>query len=397
MNELDIRLDDFRWLRNNAVGVGGIALAVCLVGAYFDQQQFFRSYLMAYFFWLGVPLGCFAIVMIHHLVGGTWGFVIQRPLESAIRTFPAMALLFVSLLFGLPELYLWARPEAVAHDALLQQKSVYLNLPFFIVRAVIYFVIWISVSFFLTRWSSEQDRSVDGSLVESLQHLSAPGLVLYGLTVTFSAIDWLMSLEPRWYSTIYGMIFMVSHGLMALSFVISTTYFLSRQGKFAQVAVPWVFQDLGNLLLSFIMLWTYLSFCQFLLVWVENLRQEIPWYLHRTAGGWAAVALALIIFQFALPFVLLLSRAVKREAATLCGVAVLIILMHWVEILWFVAPVFHPTQFSISWLDVLASVAVGGLWLGAFLWNLQERSLLPFGDPRLLATVEEHGLVAKNG
>ncbi|HEX9142992.1 MAG TPA: hypothetical protein VGA09_01895 [Candidatus Binatia bacterium] len=397
MNELDIRLDDFRWLRNNAAGVGGIALAVCLVGAYFDKQQFFHSYLMAYFFWLGVPLGCFAIVMIHHLVGGTWGFVIQRPLESAIRTFPAMALLFVPLLFGLPELYLWARPEAVAHDALLQQKSVYLNLSFFIVRAVIYFVIWISVSFFLTRWSSEQDRSVDGSLVESLQHLSAPGLVLYGLTVTFSAIDWLMSLEPRWYSTIYGMIFMVSHGLMALSFVISTTYFLSRQGKFAQVAVPWVFQDLGNLLLSFIMLWAYLSFCQFLLVWVENLHQEIPWYLHRTAGGWAAVALALIILQFALPFVLLLSRAVKREAATLCGVAVLIILMHWVEILWFVAPAFHPTQFSISWLDVLASVAVGGLWLGAFLWNLQERSLLPFGDPRLIATVEEHGLVAKNG
>lgn len=397
MNELDIRLDDFRWLRNNAAGVGGIALAVCLVGAYFDKQQFFHSYLMAYFFWLGVPLGCLAIVMIHHLVGGTWGFVIQRPLESAIRTFPAMALLFVPLLFGLPELYLWARPEAVAHDALLQQKSVYLNLSFFIVRAVIYFVIWISVSFFLTRWSSEQDRSVDGSLVESLQHLSAPGLVLYGLTVTFSAIDWLMSLEPRWYSTIYGMIFMVSHGLMALSFVISTTYFLSRQGKFAQVAVPWVFQDLGNLLLSFIMLWAYLSFCQFLLVWVENLHQEIPWYLHRTAGGWAAVALALIILQFALPFVLLLSRAVKREAATLCGVAVLIILMHWVEILWFVAPAFHPTQFSISWLDVLASVAVGGLWLGAFLWNLQERSLLPFGDPRLIATVEEHGLVAKNG
>ena len=397
MNELDIRLDDFRWLRNNAAGVGGIALAVCLVGAYFDKQQFFRSYLMAYFFWLGVPLGCLAIVMIHHLVGGTWGFVIQRPLESAIRTFPAMALLFVPLLFGLPELYLWARPEAVAHDALLQQKSVYLNLSFFIVRAVIYFVIWISVSFFLTRWSSEQDRSVDGSLVESLQHLSAPGLVLYGLTVTFSAIDWLMSLEPRWYSTIYGMIFMVSHGLMALSFVISTTYFLSRQGKFAQVAVPWVFQDLGNLLLSFIMLWAYLSFCQFLIVWVENLHQEIPWYLYRTAGGWAAVALALIILQFALPFVLLLSRAVKREAATLCGVAVLIILMHWVEILWFVAPAFHPTQFSISWLDVLASVAVGGLWLGAFLWNLQERSLLPFGDPRLIATVEEHGLVAKNG
>lgn len=397
MNELDIRPDDFRRLRNGAVGVGGVALAVCLAGAYFDHQQFFRSYLVAYVFWLGVPLGCFAIVMIHHLVGGTWGFVIQRSVESAIRTFPAMALLFVPLLFGLPELYLWARPEAVAQDTLLQQKSLYLNIPFFIVRAAIYFVIWISVSFFLTRWSSEQDRSADGSLVESLQHLSAPGLVLYGLTVTFSAIDWLMSLEPRWYSTIYGMIFMVSHGLMALSFVIGTVYFLSRQEKFARLAVPWVFQDLGNLLLSFVMLWAYLSFSQFLIVWVENLHQEIPWYLHRTAGGWAVVALGLIIFQFALPFVLLLSRAVKRKAATLCGVAVLIILMHWIEIFWFVAPEFYSTRFSISWFDVLATVAVGALWLGAFVWNLQDRSLLPFGDPRLIATVEEHGLLAKNG
>jgi hypothetical protein len=316
--------------------------------------------------------------------------------ESAIRTFPAMVLLFVPLLFGLPQLYPWARPETVAHDALLQRKGVYLNIPFFISRAVVYFAIWISVSYFLTRWSREQDRTADSALVGRLQHLSAPGLVLYGLTVTFSAIDWLMSLEPRWYSTIYGMIFMVSHGLVALSFIIGVAYFLARQEKFARLAAPWVFQDLGNLLLSFIMLWAYLSFSQFLLVWVENLNKEIPWYLHRTAGGWAAIALALIVFQFALPFVLLLSRAVKRQAAVLSGVAVLIIFMHWIEIFWFVAPTFHSMGFSISWLDVLAPVAVGGLWFGAFLWDLQERSLLPFGDPRLTAIVEEHGLL-KNG
>jgi hypothetical protein len=396
MNELDIKLDNFHRLRNTAAAVGVIALALCLVGAYFDREQFFRSYLMAYFFWLGVPIGCFAILMIHHLVGGTWGFLIQRPVESAIRTFPAMVLLFVPLLFGLPQLYPWARPEAVAHDPLLQEKSVYLNIPFFILRAVIYFAIWISVSYFLTRWSREQDRAADGALVERLQHLSAPGLVLYGLTVTFSAIDWLMSLEPRWYSTIYGMIFMVSHGLVALGFIIGVVYFLSRQQRLAQLAAPWVFQDLGNLLLSFIMLWAYLSFSQFLLVWVENLNKEIPWYLHRTAGGWAAVALALIVLQFALPFVLLLLRAVKRQAAALCGVAILIIFMHLLEIFWFVAPAFHTTGFSISWLDVLAPIAVGGLWVGAFLWDLQERSLLPFGDPRLIAIVAEHGLV-KNG
>jgi hypothetical protein len=396
MNELDIKLDDFHSLRNVAAAVGVVALVICLVGAYFDREQFFRSYLMAYFFWLGVPLGCFAILMIHHLVGGTWGFLIQRPVESAIRTFPAMALLFVPVLFGLPQLYPWARPETVAHDPLLQQKSVYLNSPFFIARAVIYFAIWISVSYFLTRWSREQDGTADGARVEPLQHLSAPGLVLYGLTVTFSAIDWLMSIEPRWYSTIYGMIFMVSHGLVALGFIIGVAYFLARQEKFGRLATPWVFQDLGNLLLSFIMLWAYLSFSQFLLVWAENLNKEIPWYLHRTAGGWAVVALSLIVLQFALPFVLLLLRGIKREAATLCGVAVLIIVMHLIEMFWFVEPSFHTAGFSLSWLDILAPIAVGGLWLGVFLWKLEESSLLPFGDPRLIAIVEEHGLV-KNG
>jgi hypothetical protein len=393
MNELDIKLDDLHSLRNTAAAVGVIALVICLVGAYFDREQFFRSYLMSYFFLLGVPLGCFAILMIHHLVGGTWGFLIQRPVESAIRTFPAMVILFVPLLFGLPQLYPWARPETVADDPILQHKSVYLNVPFFIARAVIYFAIWISVSYFLTRWSREQDRAANGSRIGPLQHLSAPGLVLYGLTVTFSAIDWVMSVEPRWYSTIYGMIFMVSHGLVALGFVIGVVYFLARQQRFSQLAAPWVFQDLGNLLLSFVMLWAYLSFSQFLLVWVENLNKEIPWYLHRTAGGWAAVALALIVLQFALPFLLLLLRTVKREAATLFGVAVLIIVMHLVEMFWFVAPSFHTAGFSLSWLDVLTPIAVGGLWLGAFLWNLEESSLLPFGDPRLIAIVEEHGLV----
>src|SRR5437870_57663 len=227
-------------------------------GHFFDRQQFFRSYLMAYVFWLGIPLGCFGIVMIHHLVGGTWGFVIQRPLESAIRTFPVMALLFLPVFFGLPDLYVWARPEAVAHDKILQQKSLYLNVSSFSFRAALYFGIWILVGTFLTRWSREQDRTANTSLVERLQNLSGPGLVLYGLTVTFSAIDWLMSLEPRWYSTIFGMIFMVSHGLVALTFVIAVAYFLSRREPLGQIIAPWVFHDLGNLLLAFVMLWAYM-------------------------------------------------------------------------------------------------------------------------------------------
>ena len=282
MSDLDTKFTaELGPMLRRALTVGVVALVICLVSLLTDRAQFFRSYLVAYMFWLGVPLGCLGLVMIHHLVGGTWGFVIQRSLESAIRTFPVMALLFLPLLFGLPDLYVWAHPEVVAHDPVLLQKAAYLNIPAFIVRAVLYFTVWQVVGFFLSRWSQEQDRTADPALTQRLQTLSGPGLILYGLTVTFSAIDWLMSLEPRWYSSIFGMLFMVSHGLLALTFVIGAAYFLSRREPLSRIIAPWVFHDLGNLLLAFVMLWAYMSFSQFLIIWVENLQHEIPWYLHR--------------------------------------------------------------------------------------------------------------------
>ena len=393
MSNLEIRLTNEldRPLRN-ALVVGVIALALCAVGFFIDRPAFFRAYLIAYVFVLGIPLGCLGIVMIHHLVGGTWGFAIQRSLEAAIATFPIMALLFLPLLFGLPDLFLWARPEA-AHDPVLAQKALYLNIPGFIIRAAIYFAIWCALGFFLSRWSTEQDRQTDAAPVRRMQTLSGPGLVLYGLTVTFSAIDWLMSIEPHWYSTIFGMIFMVSHGLVALAFVTGAAYFLGRREPLSRVIAPWVFQDLGNLMLAFIMLWAYLSFSQFLLIWVENLQHEIPWYLHRMSGGWAVIAMGLIILQFSLPFILLLSRAVKRNPATLCVVVGIVALMHLIELYWFVTPTFHPDGFYLHWTTVLAPIGVGGVWLAAFLHRLKERPLLPFGDPRFVAIVEEHELV----
>jgi hypothetical protein len=392
MNDLNARLPDFAPLQRNSLIAGVIALAACAVGGFFDPRQFFHSYLMAFVFWLGVPLGCFAIVMIHHLVGGTWGFVMQRPLESAIRTFPVMALLFVPILFGMSELYPWARPEALAHEG----KAIYLNQPFFIARAILYFAIWISVGHFLIRWSREQDRTGEASLVERLQTLSGPGLVLYGLTVTFSAIDWVMALEPQWYSTIYGMIFMTSHGVMAMAFIIAAMFFLARRKPLSDVIAPWIFQDMGNLLLAFIMLWAYTSFCQFLLVWIENLIHEIPWYIHRLAGGWQTVGIVVAVLQFGLPFLLLLSRAVKSNTQMLCALAAVIAFTHLIEMFWFVEPAFHQSGFSISWMDVLAPVGIGALWLAAFARQLSGLALLPFRDPRFIAIVKEHELV-KNG
>ncbi len=393
MNGSGNRLPRLETIQKRSLVAGGLAFALCLILGYFNRRQFFPSYLTAYVFWLGMPLGCFGIVMIHHLVGGTWGFVIQRPLESAIRTFPVMALLFVPLLFGLPELYSWARAEPVARDLVLQQKSAYLNVPFFILRAALYFAIWILIGRLLTKWSQEQERGADGALIQRLKNLSGPGLALYGLTVTFSMIDWVMSLEPRWYSTIYGMIFMVSHGLVALGAVIALAVFLSSEHPLCQVTPAWVFQDLGNVLLALVMLWAYTSFSQFLLVWVENLNKEIPWYLHRTAGGWGGIAICMIVLQFTVPFLLLLSRAVKYRGRTLCGVALLLVLMHLVETFWFIAPAFHPAGVVVHWMDVLAVIGIGGLWISVFLRELTRLPLLPLHDPRFVALIEEHGLV----
>jgi len=315
--------------------------------------------------------------------------MIQRVLEAAIQTLPLMALLFIPLLFGLADLYVWARPEVVAAASLLQQKAGYLNVPFFIIRAAAYFLVWIVLGRLLTRWSLEQDRTADDTLTQKLQRLSGPGLVLYGLTVTFAAIDWMMSLEPKWYSTLFGMIFMVSYGLAALALAILVTRFFEGEKQFAQVISPDRWHDLGNLLLALVMFWAYLNFCQFLLIWSENLAEEIPWYLHRIGGGWEWVAVALILFQFTLPFVLLLSRDTKRNSRTLSIVAAAILLMHWLDILWMVGPSFYPARFHLHWLDIVAPVGIGGLWLAAFIGYLKARSLLPRHDPRFAEVLEQ--------
>ena len=378
-------------LERRALVAGLLLLALCLVAAPGNPRQFFQSYLQAYLFWIGISVGCLAIAMMHHLVGGSWGLPVRRLLEAGGRTLPLMALLFLPILLGVRTLYEWARPEAVAANPVLQTKTLYLNVPGFTVRAIVYFAIWIAAAHWLAKWSLEQDRTADPALTTRLRVLSGPGLVLYGLTATFSAIDWGMSLEPEWHSTMYGMVFMASHGLQALGFVIITAFLLARLGPLSEVASPPRFQDLGNLTLTFLMLWTYTAFCEFLIIWAENLTDEIPWYLHRTTGGWQLVAIALIVLQFALPFLLLLSRVVKRRAGWLAAVGAGILIMRMVDYFWLVAPTFHPGAFSLHWMDVVAPLALGGLWIAMFAGRLRAGALVPQHDPRLPSTAEEAG------
>jgi hypothetical protein len=320
--------------------------------------------------------------MLYHLVSGRWGFVVQRPLEAAARTLPLMALLFVPILFGLRDLYPWARPEAVAADHLLQHKQPYLNVTFFTVRTALYFTLWIGLALLLSRWSAAQDRTGDPLLTRAIKRLSGPGLGLYAIAVTFAAVDWVMSLEPLWYSTMYGVIFLVGQGLLALGFVIIVGVALSRRPPLATVFTTERLHDLGNLLLAHVMLWAYIGFSQYLIIWSGNLPEETPWYLHRTAGGWQAVALLLVVFHFAVPFLVLLNRVTKRRGSLLLGVAAGVLVVRLLDLVWIVTPAFHPEGFRLHWLDVAAPIALGGLWLGAFCLNLRRRPLLPRNDPR---------------
>ncbi|MGH8057318.1 MAG: hypothetical protein ACREOH_08805, partial [Candidatus Entotheonellia bacterium] len=254
------------------------------------------------------------------------------------------------------------------------------NVPFFLLRAVVYFAVWEGVAYFLARWSHALDAVPRVDLLRRLRLLSGPGLVLYGVAITFASIDWVMSLEPHWNSTIYGLIMMVGQGLMALALMIAAAAVLGEHGPLAEVMTSEHFHDLGNLLLTLVLLWAYLAFSQFLIIWSANLPEEIPWYLRRSQGGWAWVGLAVIVCYFVLPFLLLLSRDLKRNARALAWLAVAVILMSFVDLWWRVTPAFHPDEWYVHWMDVAAPLGLGGLWLATFAWQLQRRPLVPPGD-----------------
>ncbi|MEO8431205.1 MAG: hypothetical protein ABI592_06810 [Acidobacteriota bacterium] len=369
--------------------IAGIAgLAACAFGAFSVPVQFYRSYLFACVFWSGLALGSLAVLMLRYVTGGAWGVPIRRPLEAATRTLPLVAVFFVPLLFGVKELYVWARPEEVARDPLLHHKAAYLNFPFFLGRGLFYVAVWLLLAFFLNRWSADEDRSGSPALTRRLQLLSSGGLVAYGLTITFWSIDWLMSLEPRWFSTMYGVLLIAGQGLSALAFVIALTILLSRFEPLSGVLSPEHLHDLGKLLLAFVMFWAYVSFSQYLIIWSGNLPEEIPWYLRRLQGGWGWFGIALIVLHFALPFLLLLSADANRNSRLLANVAVLVVVMRAVDLFWLIRPVFSPGRFQVHWLDLAAFVGLGGVWLSVLLWQLLERPLLPRNDPEFAEALE---------
>ena len=369
--------------------VGAIAMVILLLGALLNRDKFFQAYLIGFTFWTGIAVGSLALLMLQHLTGGGWGFVIRRVLEAATRTLPLMAFLFVPIILGAHSLYPWMREEDLAKHEIIRFKSPYLNLPFYTARAVIYFGVWIVLAFLLNRWSLAQDRTADRWFTKAMRVLSGPGMVFLIFTVTFAAIDWYMSLEPAWSSTIYGFIYVASWTLSALAFVIAAMAGLSKDEPLKHVVAPLHFHDLGKLLLALVMLWAYFAFSQYLIIWSGNLPEEIGWYLIRTRGAWGVIIVAVVILHFAFPFLFLLSRSLKRNPQRLVQVAILILVMRIIDLLWMLKPAFSGEHFSLNWMDIVSPVAFGGLWLAMFAWQLSKRSLIPINDPQYESVLEQ--------
>ncbi len=377
-----------------ALGVGVIGIAALVIGAFIIEggvETALRAYLLGYTYWAGIAVGCLGILLLQHLTGGSWGLVIRRVLEAGAKTIPFVGLLFLPILIGATQTYEWAHYQAghTVADRVLDWKAPYLNVPFFAVRALIYFAVWSITAYLLSGWSKQQDESGDWQISNKMNRFSAPGLIAFVLTVTFAAIDWVMSLDPHWYSTMFGLLFVIGWALSCMAFVIALMAWMAGREPMNHVLGSAHFHDLGKLMLAMVMIWAYFNFSQFLIIWAGNLPEETPWYLNRMAGGWGVVGLVLILFHFAFPFLLLLSQDLKKRYRYLAMLAVFILVMRLVDLFYLIAP--NPTihgphengliQVSAVLWGIVATLGVGGIWLTIFFWFYKQRPILPFNDP----------------
>lgn len=368
------------WMRSAAI-VGIALLLLSAIGAFFSPADFFRGYLTGYLFATNIALGCLGLLMLQYLTGGAWGLVSRRTMEAATRTFPLLAVLFIPLVVGIPWLYDWAHSDLVARDEILRHRHPWMNPTFFIVRAIAYWIIWIGLAWLLNKWSREQDE--EEPVRNKLRRLSAPGLIVYVFSVTFASIDWAESLTTHWYSTMWGFLFVAMQGLSAMAVLILVLALLSKYEPLSGILKPVHFHDLGKLLLTLVMLWGYFSFSQLLIVWSGNLVGEITWYIRRMNTSWGWLGGSLIVLQFVVPFLLLLSRPLKRNRALLCTVSGLILFMRFVETTWIVMPSYYRDGLRLVWLDLTTPLGLIFLWCAAFLWQLGKRPLLPLHAPTL--------------
>lgn len=376
-----------RW-QSIALGVGAIATIACLIGGAFDKEQALRSWLLGFIFWGGISIGMLGILHLQYLTGGAWGVIVRRIAEAGSRTIWFTALLFLPIIAGITIIYPWV--NAVG-DKIVEHRYIYLNPTSFGLRAIIYFAIWFVMAYLLNKWSGQQDKAETpeeaAKFLGYATAFSGPSMVIFALVVTFASIDWVMTLDKHWFSTIWGMLYLVGWGLSAFAFIIALMASLIDREPFSRILGKKHFHDIGKLMLALVMIWTYFNLSQYLIIYSGNIPEETPWYLARIKGGWQYVGLLLILFHFAFPFLLLLSRDVKRNNKWLSRIAIFILVMRVIDMYFHIGPQpysngghgyndFHP-----NWMDFVAPVAVGGLWLWYFFGELKKRPLLPPNDP----------------
>jgi len=371
-----------------ALIVGVIAALISGALAFIKPDEFFRAYLLSFMDWLGVALGSMAILMIRHLTGGGWGTVIRRILGAAMRTLPLLAVLFIPMLVGVYQgrLYPWAMPlgsisEGYIREHLEKHSFVrsYLNPSGYLIRAIIYFAIWNLLSFLLSLWSKQTDSAGAPNNSQRFKTVAGPGLILYALTISFAAIDWVMSLDPTWISTMFPLIILIGEVLSAMCFAVIVERILFDYKPMSELLKPNFVHDHGKWMLAFTMVWAYFSFSQWLIIWAGNLPTEITFYLRRINNGWGYVALSLVIFGFAFPFGTLLSRPYKKNIRKLARLAVLMLVMRYIDLFWIIEPNFSKT-FTVTVADIVLPFAIGGIWLWYFFRNLASLPLIPAYD-----------------
>ncbi len=358
------------------------AIACAILGAA-DPRQFFYSWLVSFLFFLSLALGALFFVLIQYATQGGWGIVLRRIGETIFATLPVLAALFLPLLLGLRDLYSWAVPGAAEHDALLRWKAPFLNVPFFLIRAAIYFGSWSFIALLYYRASRGQDVTGDPTVSARLRRFAGPALIVLALTQTFASFDWIMSLTPHWYSTIFGVYFFAGSFVGFIALLSVTAVVMRRAGLLDTVISAEHLHDVGKLLFGFTAFWAYIAFSQFLLMWYANLPEETIWYKARIEGSWMHVSLFLMAGHFVAPFFYLMGRTVKRNGATLAVGGAWLLAMHFLDLYWQVMPTLHPEGFRPSVLDAAAFVAIGGSVVAAASWLMRRQALVPLRDPRL--------------
>ncbi len=365
-------------LRAMALVVGVVALGAWGAGAFFNPDAAMRSYLVAFMLVTALALGSLVVLMLHNLTGGGWGFAIRRIVEAGSATLPLAAVMFIPVALGVGRLYEWSH----AGYAVGAHKSHYLTVNFWIARSVGYFVVWIGMGMIVNAMGRRLEKTRDPRLSGRLQNVSALGLVVYGITITMACVDWVMSIDAHWFSTIFGMMFMVGQTLTALLFAVVMLRVLATRRPLAEHLTKETFNDLGSLMLTFVILWTYMAFVQYLVIWSGNLKEEVVYYVQRTHTWWKWVALGMVTFHFFVPFFLLLNRPIKRDIRALAWVAGMLLAMRVVDYCWFVAPSYESTGAVWGYLYVAGPVGLGGIWMGYFVTRLMGRDLVPaFGHP----------------